>query len=194
MTEAPNLLALGLPWCMVSTQVVANIITGNNAMPKILPAFVALAVIAFSIGFNTVRYPIVWEMVGPSAHLPEESSSSESETAPQSTKPAESIASAPSENPLRTPSTENQSPGTLFSEQAVVVKAEPARAESSPPMTHLVPVPSNLFIGNGTQPAEQNPSVQRLPPVYQVAPMPAGRYAAEYPQSPITIYPSTGKE
>ena len=163
-------------------------------MPKILPALVAVAVIAFSIGFNTVRYPIVWEMVGPSAHLPEESSSSEPEMAPQSTKPAESIASIPNDNPLLAPSTETQLPATIFSEQAVVVKAEPAGAESSPPMTHLVPVPSNLFIGNGRQPTEQYPIVQRLPPVYQAAPIPAGRYAAEYPHSPIIIYPSTGKE
>ena len=41
-------------------------------MPKTLPALVAVAVIAFSIGFNTARYPIVWEMVGASAHLSEE--------------------------------------------------------------------------------------------------------------------------
>jgi hypothetical protein len=141
-----------------------------------------------------MQYPIVWEMVGPSAHLTEEAGCSKPEMAPQSTKPAESIASASSDNPPLALSSESQLPGTIFTEQAIVVKADPAAAASSPPITHLVPVPSNLFMGNGTQPGTQNPSVQRLPPVYPAAPMPAGRYAAEYPQSPITIYPSTGIE
>jgi hypothetical protein len=162
-------------------------------MPKILPALGAVAIIAFSIGIYTSRFPIVCEMVGMSAHLPAESGNSGPVSAPQSTKPVEPIASIPSDNPVPAASAETQSPGTIFSEQAILIKAEPAGAESSPPMTNLVPVPSNLFIGNGAQSAEQYSSVQRLPPVYQVAPMPAGRYAAEYPQSPITIYPSTGK-
>jgi len=163
-------------------------------MPKILPALGAVAIIAFSIGFNTARYPIVWEMVGPSAHLPQESNSSEPATASQPTIPAEPIASVPSDNPALTPPAESHPPAAIFSEQAFLVKAEPAAAESSPPMTNLVPVPNNLFIGNGRQPAGQYPPVRRLPPVYQTAPMPAGRYAAEYPHSPMPIYPSTGIE
>ncbi|MGD0518831.1 MAG: hypothetical protein ABSA26_14950 [Thermoguttaceae bacterium] len=165
-------------------------------MPKTLPVLVAVAVIAFSIGFNAARYPRVWEMVGPSAHFPEESGGSESATAPQPAQADELTASIPSDNSARTPSAESQGPAAFFSEQAIVVKAEPAGAESSPPMTNLVPVPSDLFKFNsdGSQLGTQYSGVQRLPPVYEAAPIPAGRYAAEYPQSPITIYPSTGKE
>ena len=154
-------------------------------MPKTLPALVVVAVIAFSIGFNTARYPIVWEMVGASAHLPEESGGSEAATAPQPAKADEVIASIPSDNP---------DPHTVFSDQAAAVKPEPVGVESYPPIMQLVPVPSSLFNGNGLQDGEQYSGVRRLPPVYEAAPIPAGRYAAEYPQSPVTIYPSTGIE
>ncbi len=170
-------------------------------MPKILPALGVVAIIAFSIGFNTLRFPIVWEMVGPSAHLPEDTNIAEraagSESAPasQSAQPAEPIASAPRENTVLTSSadvpggllvsTENTLPGTQ------AFQAQAGLAESARQTAKLVPVPSNLFIGNGTPPPEQY-RVERLPPVYQSVAIPAGRYAAEYPQSPIPIYPSTG--
>ena len=39
-------------------------------MPRILPALGAVAIIAFSIGFNIVQYPVVWDMVAPSAQSP----------------------------------------------------------------------------------------------------------------------------
>lgn len=166
-------------------------------MLKILPALGAVAVIAFSIGFNTARYPIVWEMVGPAANMPEESNSSEPIEASQSVKPVEPIVTVPSDNPVGSPSADNFQDKPVNSESLQTnVQALPASANSdefSPPMTRLVPVPSSLFIGNGGQAEDQYPAVQRLPPVNQVAPIPAGRYAAEYPQSPISMYPSTGK-
>ncbi|MGA2797528.1 MAG: hypothetical protein ABSE63_08130 [Thermoguttaceae bacterium] len=163
-------------------------------MPKTLPAIVAAAVIAFSIGFNIERYPIVWEMVGSSAHLAEESSGAEAATAPQPAKADEVIASIPGDNPALTPSAETRGPATVFSDQAGAVKTEPAGAESSPLFVPLAPVPGYLFNDNGLQDGGQYPGVRRLPPVYEEAPIPAGRYAAEYPQSPVTIYPSTGVE
>ncbi len=101
-------------------------------MPKTLPALVAVAVIAFSIGFNTARYPIVWDMVGASAHLPEEAGGSEAAAAPQPAKADELIASIPSDNPALTPSAETQGPAAVFSDQAAAVKTEPAGVESSP--------------------------------------------------------------
>jgi hypothetical protein len=54
---------------MVGTRVVfyAN---EDQAMPKILPTFAAIAIIGVCIAFNTVRYPIVWEMTGPNAQPP----------------------------------------------------------------------------------------------------------------------------
>jgi hypothetical protein len=163
-------------------------------MPKTLPALVAVAIIAFSIGFNAARYPIVWEMVGPPAHVAEESGGAEAAAAPQSVKADELITSIPRDNPAPTSSVEAQLPATVCSDQAVGVRAETASVESSAPMTNLVPVPSNLFNVNGSQLGEGYSGVRRLPPVYEAAPIPAGRYATEYPQSPVTIYPSTGIE
>ncbi len=122
---------------------------GNQAMPKTLPAIVAVAVIAFSIGFNTARYPIVWEMVGASAHLPEESGGAESAAAPQPAKADEVIASIPSDNPALSHWPKRKGTTAVFSDQAAAVKAEPAGAESSPAYVPLVPVPGYLFNGNG---------------------------------------------
>ena len=163
-------------------------------MPKTLPAIVAAAVIAFSIGFNTARYPIVWEMVGASTHAAEESGGAESAAAPQPAKADDLIASIPSDNPALIRSAEAQGPAAVYSDRAETVKTEPAGAESSPQFVPLVPVPGYLFNDIGSQGVGQYPGVRRLPPVYEEAPIPAGRYAAEYPQSPITIYPSTGVE
>jgi hypothetical protein len=163
-------------------------------MPKTLPAILAAAVIAFSIGFNTARYPIVWEMVGASAHLPEESGGAETAAAPQPAKADELTASIPSDHSDLIQSAEAPGPAAVMSDQAVAVKTEPAGVESSAAFVPLVPVPGYLFTDNGIQDGGPYPGVRRLPPVYEAAPIPAGRYAAEYPQSPVTIYPSTGIE
>ena len=101
-------------------------------MPKTLPAIVAVAVIAFSIGFNTARYPIVWEMVGAPAHLPEESGGAESAAAPQPAKADELIASIPGDNPTLIRPAETQMPAAVYSDRAEAVKTEPAGAESPP--------------------------------------------------------------
>jgi hypothetical protein len=163
-------------------------------MPKTLPALVAVAIIAFSIGFNAARYPIVWEMVGPPAHVAAESGGSEAAAAPQSVKADELITSIPRDNPALMSSAGGQALATVYSDQAAAVRAETVGADLSAPMTNLAPVPSDLFNGNGSQLGEGYSGVRRLPPVYEAAPIPAGRYATEYPQSPVTIYPSTGIE
>jgi hypothetical protein len=36
-------------------------------MPRILPTFAAVIIVGVCIAFNTMRYPVVWEMVGPGA-------------------------------------------------------------------------------------------------------------------------------
>jgi len=167
-------------------------------MPKFLAAVGATAIIAFSIGFNMARYPIVWEMVGPSAHLPEGSNQLEAEISSQPIKPAELISVSPTETSAPTPFTENSrqrptSKDSAQTERELLAGAPLAKnTEPSQPLGRLVSVPGELFLVNDRQATEASPAVQRLPPVYQAAPITAGRYAAEYPQSPIPIYPSTG--
>ncbi len=163
-------------------------------MPKTLPAVVAAAIIAFSVGFNVARYPIVWEMAGPQARLTGESGGADSATAPQPAKSDELIASIPGSNPDSALYAVGQIKAAVLSDQARAGKTEAVGAELPQQMTRLVPVPSELFKGNGRQDAEKDSLVRRLPPIYEAAPIPAGRYTAEYPQSPVTIYPSTGIE
>ena len=50
----------------------------ERAMPRIAASIAAFVVIAFSIGFNMVRYPIVWDLVGASSDLSQPSESSRS--------------------------------------------------------------------------------------------------------------------
>ncbi len=169
-------------------------------MLKSLINLTAVAIIAFWIGVITARYPLVWEILGPSAQLPQEANCTQQPTDSQSAKPAESIALSPT-----TPLADTPAPTSSLLPQPVgYAPASPTAQNqsaqmqmttknSSPPPPGLVPVPGNLFIVNdASPPAETPPAVRRLPPVCQVAPLNAGRYAAEYPQSPIPIYPHTG--
>ena len=153
---------------------------GNQAMPKTLPAIVAVGIIAFSIGFNSARYPIVWEMVGSSGHLPGESGDAESAAARQTAKADEVIASIPSDNPAGALTAGEQIKTAALSDQAAAAKAEPPGARSPAMMTELVPVPSGLFGDSGWQDGERHSGVRRLPPISEAVPIPAGRYAAEY--------------
>lgn len=163
-------------------------------MPKTLPIIAAVAVIAFSIGFNVARYPTVWEMVDTAACVSAGSVCAESATTLKPAKTDESAASTASDNPAGTPLAESKIPDSVLPDRFVSIKAEPAGADPSRPSMNLVPVPGDLVNDNGSQSGELFPGVQRLPPVYETAPIPAGRYADEYPQSPIPIYPNTGME
>ncbi len=62
-------------------------------MPRIAAAVAAFALMAFSIGFNVSRYPMVWKMVGGSPHPSQSSESSQSVAAEQPAAAAESTAS-----------------------------------------------------------------------------------------------------
>jgi hypothetical protein len=60
-------------------------------MPRITAAIAAVALIVFCIGFNTARYPVVWQMVGASPHLPQPGEPSQPPTTPgpSATSPSE---------------------------------------------------------------------------------------------------------
>jgi hypothetical protein len=162
-------------------------------MPKTLPAVVAVAIIAFSIGFNTARYPIVWEMAGLSGRVPTESGDVGSTVAEQPAKADEVFASIVRDNPLRSQTAETQV-RVESAGNAGPLKAQLTEDRTSPAMTELVPVPSELFSGGRWREGDQSVEVRRLPPIYDAVSAPAGRYMAEYPQSPQIIYPSTGIE
>jgi len=173
-------------------------------MPRIITTIAAVAIIAFAIGFNIVRYPIVWEMVGPPAHLTQESNNAETPKSSQTTQSTDSITVLSAEkinlsHQINRTLSEPSARGSTQPATDMLVGTQPSQnsqsqlsAMQSVNSPTLVPVPSNLFIVNGAQSTEPYPAVRRLPPVDQAAPISPGRYAAEYPQSPIPIYPSTG--
>jgi hypothetical protein len=151
-------------------------------MIKNLQTIAAVAIIAFFGGFITARHPLVQEAIGRSAHLPEQpdnSNNPDQYIAPQSIKPIEPVVSMPSANAATDP--------------VPAFSANAGHDEFSLPLTKLVPVPRNILADAGANSLDQYPAVTRLPPVCGTAPMPAGRYAVEYPPSAITIYPSTGR-
>ncbi len=57
-------------------------------MPRLAASVAAFMVIAFGIGFNMVRYPIVWDLVGATSDLSQPSESSRSEAAAEPSAPA----------------------------------------------------------------------------------------------------------
>jgi len=71
-------------------------------MPRIAAALGGLVLIVFSIGFNTVRYPKVREMVGPAAPV------AQGDRSPESTVAAELVSSAPARVPEK-PKTSSRS-------------------------------------------------------------------------------------
>jgi hypothetical protein len=166
-------------------------------MPKFYSTIGAVAIIAFSIGFNVARYPMVWEMIGPAAHLPPEAKQTEPEISSQLTKAGELDAVPPAETSNTSSFAKNalvKLPHKNIGSSETKPFADDSTAkdfQTPQALGRLVAVPGNLLINSGRQ-MEPSLAVQRLPPVYQTAPIAAGHYAAEYPQSPIPIYPSTG--
>jgi hypothetical protein len=190
-------------------------------MPRILPTFAAIAVIGVCIAFNTARYPIVWEMVGPNAQLSlSEKNAPAADVA--SSAQAESLASTTQNTPQTPNSTPKADPPSLAKkskkhavskmipislpkEELVAAdakrdadKAEKAESNGTPAVEdNLVEPPKRLVpVANDALAATQGTfvgEIRRLPPVEAEAAYPAGVYAGEYPYSAMPIYPSTGR-
>jgi hypothetical protein len=112
-------------------------------MPRIAVAVGALALAAFSIGFNTVRYTAVWNMVGGSPQFSQPSQPSESAAAAQPTAVSQSAAAGQSATPRNSAATEpsphgwaantthqgSSSEGDSGDDAAVDAEEEPTRYE-----------------------------------------------------------------
>ena len=191
-------------------------------MPRILPTFAAIAIVGVCIALNTMRYPIVWEMVGPGA----QSSLSEKNLAAEEVSPSAKAASSstaaqnPPQSPTAAPTTDPQSIARESEKPALpqaipisLPKEEPAANDAKPyaektekavntgasagdenlvePPRRLVPVAKDAM--SAELPGARSDEIRRLPPVEAEVASPADRYAAEYPNGAIPIYPSTGK-
>jgi outer membrane biosynthesis protein TonB len=170
-----------------------------------------LALVAFSIGFNTARYPIVWEMVSParasekaqpSAPSPPEQPASRPPAPPQRPAPprkAEPIAVKPAPKPPAPKVAKKSvaddsrptSAGPASGRAAANDKATPAEAK---PQKRLVPV-TQVTLANA--PANETTGaavIRRLPPVEPTDSSSANRQPAMFSGGSIPVYPTTGIE
>jgi hypothetical protein len=169
-------------------------------MSRTAASTLGLILVALSIGFNTMRYPVVWEMAGPA----------------QANEPAQTAAASPSEKAddvaqVRPPQPASQT------------EPSPAGQAESKPNSDLVDrmaadrsasgetnAPSNAErdanAGSFDKPETQRPlvpvtslggtelaaGVRRLPPVDRVNSGRMGRSAGSISGGSFPVYPSTG--
>jgi cell division protein FtsN len=170
-------------------------------MPRIAVAVAVVALIAFSIGFNTVRYTVVWDMVGGSSHPSQPSQPSPSATPPQSTTVVQNDAADRTavesqreatgyEDPYDLAARQPQQSGPTTQDSPAVEAAEPtAPLASTPQLARAEPADARQDTAACWDPGGE---IRRLPPVDQVAPSPADRRLVLSPQDPIPIYPGSG--
>jgi hypothetical protein len=161
-------------------------------MPRPAVALLGIALAAIAIGVNTVRYPMVWDRIGPAvAGAP----------APSEEPPPLAVASERNEAviPPPAPIAREKSPQVNPPHPEVIQTAvndrhaeKPASAANFEKRELLVPVTfppaSNA---SETHPA-QGEILERLPPIDAVFPNPNSRDAAQVSNGSIPIYPSTG--
>ncbi len=185
-------------------------------MPRSAATILGLALVAFSIGFNTARYPIVWEMVSPtrasekaqpSAPSPPEQPASRPPAPPQRPAPprkAEPIAVKPAPKP---PAPKPPAPkvakksvvddsrptgaGPASGRAVANDKAAPAKAK---PQKRLVPVTQVTLANAPANEATGAAVIRRLPPVEPTDSSSANRQPAIFSGGSIPVYPTTGIE
>lgn len=164
-------------------------------MPKAVTAMLGLVLVAISIGFNTARYPIIWEMVGAagvnSSPGPTKSPVSEEVERPTSSPPP--VVSVPSpSDAVVTPAAPRIGDRAADAAPASLkpVNTDGTAAAESEPSQSLTPVLAadvlaggNGLIGSG---------VRRLPPVQNDAATAAAQTAGQLTYGVIPVYPTTG--
>jgi len=143
-------------------------------MPKMAAMLLGLALVVFSIGFNTARYPIVWGMVGPVGQ-PAAASEPASIAPPQPAQP---------ENPAPA---EPQQPSPV-AELPADTDQTAALAESRKPLVPVLPISVPKDAAGNADPAA---GIHRLPPVDHSGPGPGDRYTAQFFAGAVAVYPST---
>ncbi len=174
-------------------------------MPRSAAAILGLALVALSIGFNTVRYPMVWDMVGPARATEKEVSSSPRPKEPASHSPAPPSRKAP---PPRTAEPIAVKPAPVAAKKSVekprpsaakpdggtaAQDKKPAAAEPKPEK-QLVPVTQVSLASAPANGATIGTVIRRLPPVEPTDPNAANRANTLPAGGTIPVYPTTGIE
>jgi hypothetical protein len=175
-------------------------------MPKTAATMTGLLLAACSIGFNTIRYPIVSEMVGPAlAYAPSGEPLPPAPAAPPMQPEPPSPASAPSNSAAGNPPAAQAEvqpvpdvagaiadaalPAAELADSAAAARDDGAATASTSPEKPLAPV-SLAAVSGPAAAADPSGAVRRLPPV-DLSPPAAGRDWQPTGGS-IPVYPSTG--
>lgn len=171
-------------------------------MLRIAATLLGFAVVAFSIGFNTIHYPLVWEMTGPA---PSNEASQPVAVSPPAR--SEDPAPAPPLHVLPAISRAEVKPIPDVASRTAVDRSSPADTNAPPdakpaadagaaatgadtqrPLVPITPASAPAVSRGG---AELAPGVRRLPPV-EPANSALTIRGAGASNGPIPIYPSTG--
>jgi hypothetical protein len=169
-------------------------------MPRSAATLLGLMLVACSIGFNTVRYPVVWEMVSPvQANQPLQPAA-----APQPEKPEGPTAAQPEPPPAPSSKPIEVKPTAEFAQQIVVEHpasnkaksangdAEAAEQQGRKALVPVIPVSSSSGVPGSE--AAGGVGIRRLPPVEQTGSNLANRDPARSFDNSIPVYPTTGIE
>lgn len=182
-------------------------------MPRIAVAVGAVGLIAFSIGFNTARYTVVWEMAGsmPQASQPKEAA--QPAAISQSAAPAQSAAVEPSPYDWAEENSDRHSPvedgwddrPALDAEEAAEVQEEETEYEdpydygARPPEEVLPSIKysaradvAEAFGPSASGDGDLGGEIRRLPPVDRVAPFAEDRGNAGSLGDPNGVYAGNG--
>ena len=189
-------------------------------MPRSAATIFGLALAAISIGFNTVRYPLVWEMIGP-ARAGEKavlSSASSAPAEPASHSPTPPPRAAPPPRPAPPPRKAEPiavKPAPVVAQKSVAKKPQPAAASPKngeaaagqkpaankqvaavppKPQKQLVPVTQVSLSNAPADAATVDTVIRRLPPVEPTDANAPSRSIPPTPDGSIPIYPTTGIE
>ena len=164
-------------------------------MTRTAATMFGLTLVALSIGFNTVRYPVVWEMAGPAQA--NESAQAAAVSPPEKTESLAPAQSAPSPSPAgqaevrpdpepadrfavdRSASAETNSPGNADS---AAIAGSVDMPEAQRPLVPVMPHSGTELAGG----------VRRLPPVDRANSGRIDRSAGSIFTGPIPLYPKTG--
>ncbi len=182
-------------------------------MPRSAAAMLGIALVAFSIGFNTVRYPVVWEMVAPTGTSegsdptnmsPSSPAVAETPAVPRSAvEPPKAMATTSGTVPIFASAKMGLSPLTTppspqLVEDAAADETQGTSSENAEgaagarevqkAMVPMVPVALSRLSSDNM--AESG--IRRLPPVVPGYVSPAS--VIQFPSDSIPIYPTTGIE
>ena len=165
-------------------------------MPRSAATILGLMLVAFSIGFNTVRYPVVWEMVSPAR-------TSESAQPAAASRPAEPENPAPATPPSHTAKPIEVQPAPEVTGKIVIGNSQSAEAgptssdaataelETRKPLVPVMPVSSPNALGDE---AAGGAGIRRLPPVERADSNSANHHPTVSVDGSIPVYPTTGIE